>query len=272
MARAWHSQSHSAAYRFADHDSYAANWELTPGERVCPPFAPSRGRVTFRAVIALLVVLGGWWAMFAERGSWSDWLQIASAMMVSSGDAVPDIVEQPSDLAAAPQISGPSEEALEVPSAFSPPEPATETNSEPAAIEVETIASAPSDEEIAADEPASEPLPPPTADPDDPYQARALAVGLHPGLSRVLLTQLTDTDYRNAGIAIRIAIAETPDSDAFTYPRQRKPELALFRVHFVRGAAPGCRRYVVTVTKNGWSTTALPMEKCGQQVARRRSQ
>jgi hypothetical protein len=37
----------------------------------------------------------------------------------------------------------------------------------------------------------------------------------------------------------------------------------LFQVRFVAGAAPGCRRYVVTVTKDGWLTTALPMEKCG---------
>jgi hypothetical protein len=48
----------------------------------------------------------------------------------------------------------------------------------------------------------------------------------------------------------------------YVWPRQRKPEHALFRVRFVQGAAPGCRRYVVTITKDGWLTTALPMEKC----------
>ena len=52
----------------------------------------------------------------------------------------------------------------------------------------------------AIDEPAAAPLPPPTPDPADPYQMRASAVGLHPDLSRVLLTRLSPTDYRNAGI------------------------------------------------------------------------
>jgi hypothetical protein len=92
---------------------------------------------------------------------------------------------------------------------------------------------------------------------------RAAAVGLHPDLSRVLLERLSRADYRNAGIAIQTALAETPDSAVFVWPRQRKPELALFQVRFVAGAAPGCRRYVVTVTKDAWLTTAMPMEKCG---------
>jgi hypothetical protein len=85
-----------------------------------------------------------------------------------------------------------------------------------------------------------------------------------------LLDRLSPTDYRNAGIAIKTALAETPDSAVFVFPRQRKPELALFRVHFVPGAAPGCRRYVVAITKDGWLTTALPMEKCGPQTKRAR--
>ena len=111
-------------------------------------------------------------------------------------------------------------------------------------------------------------MPPPTVDPSDPYQKRATAVGLHPDLSRVLLKRLSPTDYRNAGIAIQTAVAKTPDDAVFVWPRQRKPELALFQVHFVRGAAPDCRRYVVTVTKDGWSTTAPPMEKCGTNPVR----
>jgi hypothetical protein len=112
-------------------------------------------------------------------------------------------------------------------------------------------------------------LPPPTVDPADPYQARAMAVGLHPDLSRVLLARLSATDYQNAGIAIKTALAETPDAGVFVWPRQRKPELALFQVRFVRGAAATCRRYVVTVTKDGWLTTAPPMEKCGMQTVAR---
>ena len=78
------------------------------------------------------------------------------------------------------------------------------------------------------------------------------------------------TDYRNAEIAIQTAVAKTADDAVFVWPRQRKPELALFRVRFVPGAAPECRRYVVTVTKDGWSTTAPPMEKCGSAAPQKR--
>jgi len=100
-------------------------------------------------------------------------------------------------------------------------------------------------------------------DPVDPFQAKALAVGLHPGLSRVLLARLSNADYRNAGVAIKTALAETPDTAVFTWPRHRTPKRAWFQVKFVPGAAPNCRRYVVMVTMDGWLTTALPMEKCG---------
>ena len=64
---------------------------------------------------------------------------------------------------------------------------------------------------------------------------------------------------------------ESPDDAVFVWPKQRKPELALFQVHFVPGAAPDCRRYVVTVTKDAWSTTALPMERCGVKPVRGKS-
>ena len=114
---------------------------------------------------------------------------------------------------------------------------------------------------------ASTPLPPPAFDPADPYQKRAVAVGLHPDLSRALLKRMTDTDYRNAGIAIKTALADTSGTEVFVYPPKQKPKLALFEVHFVHGAASTCRRYVVTVTKDRWSTTARPMEKCGLKTA-----
>jgi hypothetical protein len=113
---------------------------------------------------------------------------------------------------------------------------------------------------------AAGPLPPVHADPADPYQVRAEAAGLHPGLSRVLLTRLSPTDYRNAEYAVRTALAQTRDGAVFVWPRQRTPELALFKVTFVPGAAPDCRRYVVTVVKDRWATTALPMERCGAQA------
>lgn len=141
----------------------------------------------------------------------------------------------------------------------------------PAARTTAAAAPAPEPPDEAPPEPAAAPapLPPPTVDRADPFQVKAAAVGLHPGLSRVLLSRLSSADYRNAGTAIQTALAETPDSAVLVFPRQRTPELALFQVKFVQGAAPSCRRYVVTVTKDGWSTTALPMEKCGLKPAPR---
>ena len=96
-------------------------------------------------------------------------------------------------------------------------------------------------------------------------------MGLHPDISRALLTRLSPADFRNAGAAIDNAVAQTPDAGTFVWPRQRRPEQALFQVRFVPGAAPDCRRYVVTVTKDRWSTTALPMERCGAKLAARKS-
>ena len=112
--------------------------------------------------------------------------------------------------------------------------------------------------------------PPPPA--TDPLQKRAEAAGLHPGLSRTLLARLTDADYRNATAAVRTALIETPDDGEHVQPRRRAAGLAQFRVHFVPGADAGCRRYVVTIARDGWLTTALPMERCGvrqRQAARR---
>jgi len=140
-----------------------------------------------------------------------------------------------------------------------------------AAVEPEPITTA-ALPEAASPSPPGVPLGPPKVDPSNPDQVRAAAVGLHPELSPVLLARLSPTDYRNAGYAIATAVKETPDTGVFVWPRQRKPELALFRVRFVAGAAPGCRRYVVTVVKDGWLTTAMPMEKCSAEptLARRR--
>lgn len=101
-------------------------------------------------------------------------------------------------------------------------------------------------------------------EPVDPAQQRAAAAGLSPDLSLALLSRLSQTDFDNAATAVRTAVSETPDDGVLVWPRQRKPDQALFRVHFVLGAATAeCRRYVVTVvTKDGWSTTAPPMERC----------
>jgi hypothetical protein len=120
--------------------------------------------------------------------------------------------------------------------------------------------------------PPPAPLPEPQIDPSDPYQKRAAAIGLHPQLSRALLSSFSDSDYRNAATAIRKALAEAADADKFIWPRQSNAKRAVFQVHFVTGDRSDCRRYIVTVLMNGWTTTAPPMERCGVTPPKRSAQ
>lgn len=273
---------HSTAktgYDAFDADEHYAHGELLPGERIGPPLAGTGGKAVLRGII-ILIALGGGWALLDDQATWPKWLLAEIAALAPSLDRrVPEPVEPTASRAAATPLPANAEPttkraALDAqPSTLEPPASSKTVVApgaaiRPAAPPVTTAPLAPA--ATAVDEPAAAPLPPPAADPADPYQMRAVAVGLHPDLSRVLLARLSPTDYRNAGIAIQTAVAETPDSAVFVWPRQRKPELALFQVRFVPGAAPSCRRYVVTITKDGWLTTAPPMERCGPQPGRPR--
>ena len=221
--------------------------------------------------LGLVMLLGGGWALIGEPATWPEWLLGKVAAISAAMERSPGPPQQAASMATAarPVIAEPPTKpaAIEVPPAIPQPPPSARPAATPSAP---TAALPPA--AAGADEPAPAPLEPPSVDPADIYQVRAMAVGLHPGLSRVLLARLSADDYRNAGIAIQKAVAETPDSGVFVWPRQRKPELALFHVRFVPGAAADCRRYVVTVTKDGWLTTALPMEKCAPQPGRQQSQ
>ena len=245
-----------------DGDPYAYE-ELHAGERVGPPL-PRRGRTLLVRGVVLLSVLGGGWTLM-QNPAWLDW------SLAHATAAYRALERQMADRAEPATIAASSARLPEIPTRPPtmdlprPPAPA-ETAAPPSTAPVTTASLPPAASE--ADAPPGAPLPPPSVDPLDPYQKRADAAGLHPGLSRVLLERLSPEDYRNAEVAIRTAIAETPDTGVFVWPRQRKPELAHFQVRFVAGAAPGCRRYVVTVTKDRWSTTALPMERCGTRPLR----
>jgi hypothetical protein len=266
----------TSAYGDFDASEQYAHGELLPGERIGPPLARTGRKTMLRGGVVLLIVLGGVWALLNEQAIWPGWPQ---ALVAAVSSAMDRRVEPAASVAATtipPAKASPETK----PAAIDPPPsaPLSPAPSKPA-VTPEATAKSPVPPLTAAalppaatgsGDPPGSPLPPPTADPADPYQMRAAAVGLHPGLSRVLLARLSPTDYRNAGIAIQTALAETADDAVFIWPRQRKPEIALFHVRFVPGAAPDCRRYVVTVTKDGWLTTALPMEKCGSQLGRPR--
>ena len=113
---------------------------------------------------------------------------------------------------------------------------------------------------------AETPEPAEVAEDKSPKRVHAIAAGLSPDLPNVLLTRLSETDLKNAGYAVKTALAKTPDDASFAWPPKPSQQQALFEVRFVAGASQGCRRYIVTVTKERWSSTSAAMEKCGEAV------
>lgn len=236
------------------YDAARDDAELVSGERICQPHARSVWSTLYQGAIVLSAI-GGGLALYAHPEHMKAWLPVSTTETQQTAAALqaPPLVKAPPadvqplittarDIADAPgRDAGIAARAAAAP----PPEVAasadlTDTLEEPPA-----------------------PLPPPTVDPADPYQKRAIAAGLHPDISKAVLKRLTSSDYRNAGVAVRTALAETTDNETYSWPNKPKAKLALFEVHFVKGASSDCRRYVVTISKDGWSTTAPPMEKCG---------
>lgn len=241
---------------------------LDVGEPIHPP--RQRGGSMLSATLVLLVLFGGGWAVLQAPADWLARLgsQVEAITALVRGPEVAVVMSDTSSIATGEQQGVAAETAAGqiAPMVEQHASVAADAATPPDSVPVETGSVEP-----VAETEKPQPLPPPRIDPADPYQRRAVGVGLHPDLSRVLLARMSAADYRNAGYAIDTAIAKTGDGEDFVWPRQRKPEQALFRVHFVKGAAAQCRRYVVTVVKDGWSTTALPMERCGAQLAGRKA-
>lgn len=251
--------------------------EVVPGERVGPPLARTRGRRIVRGGVLLLVTLGGGWFLLQHQEDVPRWtsavadavsqLTAAAAPAESIASAPPRTDRRLPDPPFVPTSAPMAPPLEERPMFVAPPDapPLSREASAPAADETPkppvTTASLPP-HAVASEDPGSAAISA-RANPADPLQVRAEAAGLHPGLSRVLLESLTPADFRNAGHAVRTALAQTPDSAVFVWPRQQAPGHAVFKVRFVAGADAGCRRYVVTVIKDRWATTARPMEKCG---------
>jgi hypothetical protein len=250
-----------------DYESYEDYGEeaFVSGDRLCAPRKGSGGSTLLSAALVIAIGLGGAWAAKSYPAAWQAAVSAASSLVEPGRPApaegapppAPVAVASPEPAAILPETravgGAPGAEAGE---AVLPPPP---VDASEATVEAETVDGEPA------------PLPKPAADPADPNQKRALAAGLHPDLSRSLLARLTAADYRNASKAIKTALAETPDAGVYTWPREPTAKLAQFAVHFVKGAGPECRRYVVTVTKDRWSTTAPAMETCGADVSKRKS-
>jgi len=274
------------AFGLHDHpsDTYAAalrsELDIVPDDRIGPLRRHRRGG-SLAATLLVAIALGGGWMLADARHHWPDWLSETLA-------AIPSLIERQ-----LPGLKPGSDPALvgrdtvpAAPPVSSEPPAAPETTASAVAASDPDGSSVPAQSVLVAS-PAAAPvtvvLEPPLASvaevpalapqpkPSDPRQARAVAAGLHPELSPVLLSRLSQTDFRNAGIAIRNALAAGKDDAVYVWPRPAELGRALYHVYFVPGAAEGCRRYVVTIAKDGWETTALPMERCGAAADRQQA-
>lgn len=267
MARALYDQYSFEPVDDGAHDQFFA------GEPILPPPRARRGRSMLRAALMIACLAGGGYAYVQAPESWRTWAAARASEAVTQMSSVIEraMAQHASHTEAAAEAlaSPPAEHPVAEREIGDAPGAVAGT-----AVEPKTAALAPAD--VPADETANAadatpaPLPPPAADPADPYQKRALDAGLHPDLSQAVLSRFSDADFKNASMAITTALAETPDNGVMTWPKKAAAKRALFEVHFVRGAGADCRRYVVTVTLERWSTTAPAMEKCGAELPKRK--
>lgn len=245
-----------------DHDDFD-DYEDVPamlvaGDRIGAGVPDRSGRRLVRSLLFVVAVLGAGWALQDNPALAPVWKSLESALQQ------PAPLPPPTEMAQTPPAPLQQLPATEV--AATPGTEAGAVATPPAAVAEASAAAT----VTAAGGAAVEPLKPAVPDPKDPQQVRAAAVGLHPDLSRVLLKRLSASDYRNAEVAIKTALLQTPDSDVLEWPREAKRDAAVFHVRFVAGASGDCRRYVVEITKDSWVTTAPAMEKCGLPAVRAR--
>lgn len=245
---------------------------LMAGERFGVPSRKARGNTFAPAALVIALALGGVWGALRYPGLWQTAFTAVSSLMERKAAQPPTIAApQPAPLAEAvtpPLAPGEMRDIVQAPgadtgTAVPPAETATDA--------LPNTASGPRDAAPASDAATPEPLTPPKADPRDPNQKRALAAGLHPDVSPALLARLSNVDYRNAATAITTALSAAAPDEVYTWPKDAGLKRAQFDVRFVQGAGPECRRYVVTVTLERWSTTAPAMEKCGAELPRRKA-
>ncbi|MGE5266089.1 MAG: hypothetical protein ACM3L9_01870 [Deltaproteobacteria bacterium] len=242
-----------------------------PGERIGAP-PPNRTLIALKRLLGMTVLTVAVWGCWQTRDIWQPILESAQRHVRSAEHAKSVQPEEAAAVPVAPLASG--KDVVEVPGSATNPLGSPAATATSAKSPDETVSSPLNGDTSPAapsNPPAPSPLPVPEVDVKDRKQKRAAAIGLHPGVSAVLLSSMSDADFRNAAQAIRKALAEAADTDKFIWPRQGSPKLARFQVHFVPSAGPDCRRYVVTVVKNGWTTTAPPMEKCGIPKPNRRA-
>ena len=232
-----------------------------------------RSRVVRRLLI-VAIVSGAGWATYQDPSIWSRAWTFTEALasgLFETASKLPTPTAKPVD--SLPPIAPPTEarplQHAALPARPEPPFGAKPVDPVPAPVAA--IAPAPTPSKPAqVSATASKPYtaPPPKA--LDPKQARAQAAGLHPDLPPAALAKLSETDIDTVATAIRKALAETDDAHVLIWPARPRAQAAQFRISFVEGENAGCRRYVVAIGKDGWQTTALPVEKCGVKRSARR--
>lgn len=256
------------------------DWDLSPDDRIGALPKRSRRRKLVRWSVLLAGVGGVGYATYQDptivTRSWELASPLVSKMTAAadlgrasrpSFPPPPKLTEAP--LPPQPEQRSPADAPQRLAAPATTPLPATATSpSQPDKLVEVPARVVPAHPAPSAQ--ASIPYAPPAkVTVDDPYEVKAKAAGLHPDLSRALLAELTDADYRNARIATETALARTPDDGVYRWPRKREAGLAVFEVRFVPGAPDTCRRYIVTIEKNRWLTTSLPVDKCGTGPIRR---
>ena len=240
--------------------SFLDGLSVDPSERYgAPVLRHSKSRMAFRFVCA--IVLAGAWTAFVTSGELARFAPVAQSAIVTVLDKARDLAAR-FDRPKAPEISVAHADAAAGASSV----PQDDARALP---EIPIV-------QVAAPEPAevkgtdyAENAPPPVEDAAiAPQRKKATAAGLGPDLPNVLLSRLSKVDFQNAAYAIKTALAKTADDAKFSWPLAPSREQALFEIRFVAGAAFGCRRYVVTVTKDRWSSTTAALEKCGSVLAR----
>lgn len=248
---------------------------LDSSERIGRAMERPRSRIVRRGLLAI-GLLGAGAATYADPGLWQRGWTTARPLV---GALVEAVRTPPTATAVAPPaeatqraIADPPIEKRAALPVEKPRPPASEPPAAPTPTVTPTVQppppsspAKPAQKAALADgsRPAGDAYAAPTPTAADPLTKRAEAVGLHPDLSRALLQRLSDGDFKTAATAINKALSEVGDTETFVWPQKAAKGATRFRISFVQGAPQDCRRYVVEIAKDGWQTTALPVEKCG---------
>src|SRR5262245_2947684 len=179
---AWRGRARASADEDPVFDDDGYSFEFEPGERIGEPL-PARGSSLPGAILMILIMSAAAWGWLYAPAEWLSLLGERAAAVASlmSSTSPAAVTSEVSTIATAdatiPAAPVPETQAAEAPavSGDAVPDPVTKDGAPVETASIDPVAAAPA------------PLPPPRVDPGDPYQKRAVAVGLHPDLSRVLL-------------------------------------------------------------------------------------